>query len=185
MTAPAARNIIRVPGEVWIGVTSLTIGSLGGTRIGNARAHVWEPRARYQDVVAEEFGGARVRSIYTGESPLFMTVLRGYDPDAVANLFPQSALVSGSSPSRPLTTATVSATGRGGTEPTATTLLFLPRAYRHHPALLLYRAVPQRDRQQRMELGVNTDHEMPVVWAATPDDQGRHYQRGFIEDMTL
>lgn len=185
MSAPAARNIIRIPGEIHIGVTSLTIGAHGGTRIGNARAHVWEPRARYQDVIAEEFGGAVVRSYYIGSRPMLAAVLRGYDPDAVANLFPQSALVSGSSPSRAKTTATVNASTRGATEPTPTTLLFLPRAYRHHPALLLYRAVPQRDRQQRMEMAAKSDYEMPVAWMATPDEQGRVFERCMIEDMTL
>lgn len=183
MTAPSARTAIRIPGEIWIGVTSLTVGSLGGTRIGLFRGIEWDVRARYQDVVAEEFGGQTTELIWTGDRPVLMGVARGWDADAVANLFPQAALVSGTS--RVKVTSTVNAATRAGTLRTATNLLFLPRAYRDHPALLLYRAVPARDRQQRMKLATRDEHLMPVAWTATPDDQGRTFARGMLEDLSL
>jgi len=64
-------------------------------------------------------------------------------------------------------------------------LLFSAYDVTRNPSLLVYRAVPMLDSAARMGLAIKAEIGLPFAFMATPDDKGRLYQVGMLDELDL
>jgi len=161
------RNALRVAGDLYWGGSS---PASPGSSLGSTRASRFLPNVRTRDITAEEWGGQVVETVYAGEAPVLISILREWDATAVGEVFPQGAspmnVRSGSSRPGALLGET-----KGGV------LYFKPRAS-SHPGVWFYRAVPLPRDAAELNLAAGTEIGFGVVFRATPDSQGRVYDVG-------
>lgn len=188
MAAPDLTRVFRVPGRLVSGPTAVT-GSYpyGGTGLGltgQARLRI-ETFAR--ELTAMEFGAERVERTELGQRVGLACVLRDWDDDALAAVFgPVGATAAGTASARRVITYP-GATFRAGQRSAANgiKLLWAPDDPGHHPAVLLYRAMPHPEATAELVLRLDAALEVGVVFSAVRDGTGRLYQLGPLEDMTL
>lgn len=183
-----ARDIRWIPGRLSYGPTNtaalLTPYPHGGTGLGVKRAATADPNQTYGIIKGEEYGGERVEILDTGgEGWTLAAILRGYDDEAVKLLFQNTS------------TGSVSQhaviTSPGNNKPgrilasSGIVLVFTPDSPDHHPMIVFHRAVAMIEQQMKMALSWNVPLEIPVVFAALRDANGKAVSVGYRQDITL
>mgnify|MGYP001587224098 CR=1 FL=1 len=182
------RDIRWIPGRFSYGPTHtaalLNAYPHGGTGLGVKRAASLEPNQVYGVVKGEEYGGERVEVLdLGGEGWTLSAILRGYDDQAVALLFPNVA--TGTVSQHAVVTAP--GTNRPGRLLAASgiVLVFTPDSPDHHPMVILHRAVALLTEQARMALSWGEPFEIPVMFAALRNSSGRAVSIGYRQDLTV
>jgi hypothetical protein len=188
MAAADLNQCLAVPGQLCINPTDLSIAfPHGGTALGE----VYMARAAYTsgyfDVTAEEYGNRVVESVWSGENVAFGCVLRQFDEAAVAAAFPNTATGTKSqrvsvkgwedaaSPVRPGHLASTR----------SAKLLFSPLDSDRCRALILYRALPRVAEAWDLRFAFDARQEIPVLFLAIPDSNGRCWRLDYLRDMAV
>lgn len=177
-------SALEVPGRLVKDPTDLT-GDFpyGGTELGLLRDVAWELVDVYQRHTAEEFGSRVMGDLWCGEAFSIAFALRSQDDDALAAIWPNTR-VGAVSQHRVLY-------GPGSRKPGSLTetakaaaLLFVPDDLHNHNAVLLPRALPRRDRLNRVPLHLNGEQLLGSTWLAIPGANGLAYEIGRLVDLT-
>jgi len=170
VAASSVANILKVPGDLFFGCTSpVGLAPYGGSALGPTRGSRFIPNVRTRDITAEEFGGVVTDTVYGGQSPVFLSILRDFDAAAVSTIFPQGGQFDvRSGGDRP---GALLGKTKGGV------LYFRPKAS-SHPGVWFYRAIPLPRDAAEMNLHANEEIGFGVVFRATPDKQGRVHDIG-------
>lgn len=183
MATADIKNIVRLRGRLVKDPTNLsTAFPHGGTALGLARDMVFRFGFKTTFVHAEEFG-ARVETIFAGETAVFAAVLREFDKDAVSAIFPNTgasgALIKGN--------ASGSGINRAGTLLSSKSfkLLFSPTAVDHHQFVVIYKAVPMLEETAEFQMSLGDEVGIAVMFQAIPDSAGKLYQIGKKADISL
>lgn len=177
----SASRIAYVPGRVFINPTDLGIDPpYGGTELGLSRGGEFQPLLPSFEVWAEEFASV-VEAFEAAHDWFFATFLRGFDPDALAAVFPNTEV--GAQTQK--TVVTYPGTREPGRRVTqrAVTMLYAPLNPIDHPALLLYRALPLWAETQAMALNRPDESALPVAFRAVLDDSRRIWSMGPMWDI--
>lgn len=187
MSAPDLSKILRVPGRLSHSPTSLSTDyPHGGTALGTVGALDLLPIDTPFVVTAEEFGGSPVDAVSGGPFWVLDGVLREYDADALAILFPCYAAGARGGPTVQIR-ATTSGT-RAGQRLGASlsrVIVFTPDAVDDYPLVVIRRAVPAIQDTARLAFRGNDPAGLPVRWYATPDSSARIADWGPRRDLTL
>jgi len=175
---------MQVRGRLIQAPTDLDDGpAYGGTQLGLVGSLEWRLVPVRGEVTAEEYHGQTVEVIEGAENVIIAGVLREYDSDAIAALFP--SVTTATTSGHPLISRTYT-TQRGAlASDRAIKLLFAPVAEEQWPGLLIYRALPLIQEQASMAYSLDREWQLPFVFQGLPDATGRIYQSGMLEDMTL
>lgn len=187
MATGAARDVRFVPGKLVMNPTDLTAAyPYGGTELGLTAAVLFKPGIMSRQHGAEEWGGTVVESTFTGQVALISCVLRSFDKDALAKVFPN--------------TATGDQTGRVGLDGRvsasanlpgyrmsnkAVKLLWVPDDLVENEAILIYNAIPGVDEAAELALSINVEFGTPVFFLASVDSQKRICKVAPLEDLVL
>lgn len=194
MGANDVATILRLPGLLVKDPTSLasvptpedlrTASTIfGGTVLGvtrNVEAR-WVVRSR--NVVAEEWGGTVAERVYIGESLVLAAVLRNYDADAMATIFPRTS--AGSTSGARVVEQDFAQTSSRAHIRTPHKILFVPVAVETTPLVYLPAARALHDATAKMALGLEEEVGIGCVWQACPNDSGVAYRIALREDLTL
>jgi hypothetical protein len=187
MAASDPRAALRNPGRLVADPTNLSAAfPYGGTELGLIHRMRWRDGLRARGVAAEEYGGVEVEYVVHRSTCALVAVLRGWDADAIATVFPGAT--SGTSSGRGVYAqdSAVEAQRAGARLTTlGHALLFAPLAAAEHPGVLIYRAVPTPEIAEDVQLSLDGEFERAVAWRGVPDDDLRTFQVALIEDMTL
>lgn len=184
MAAPAARDILYLPGRLVASPTSLTAAyPHGGTELGEVRNVTWRPAISYDKAVSEEWG-VTVAAFVEEERALLACVLRSWDNDMLARLFHS---VQTSSYGDVGVLGRVTGSKRSGYDIAERSfpLLFSPRAGSSGRMLLVRNAMPLLDETAELQLSLGREFGVAAVFEAIPDSQGRLYDFDFAENITL
>ncbi len=185
MAARDPNTILRLRGRLSSGATTIANDfPHGGTALGDVRDLAFHPNIRTFPIPAEEHGMAITQGIYEGTDAVFVAVLRSFDSDAIAAIFPDSfaGAVSGERVIRGETDTIPS--GRMLAQD-AITLLFTPESPEHHPFILIHNALPVVDSAQVLQLHAGTELGMLVSFMAMPNTAGQMWQVGRRRDLVF
>lgn len=187
MAAPKAHNVRFSSGKVVKDPTNLSIAyPYGGTELGLVGAVLWKPGVKSRQHGAEEWGGAYVESTFIGEVAMLALTLRGFDPDALARVFPN--------------TSTGAVTGRTGIDGKvsggtvvpgyrmtgrAFKLLLVPDDIEEDEGIILYSAIPGVEETAAMAQSITEEWGVPVFFLGAPDATGRVYAQKHFDDLVL
>lgn len=183
MSAPFPRNVIRAPGKLVKNPTNLnTAYPHGGTELGEVRQMVFRFGMESEKLVAEEWRRP-VSVIITDEIAIMAGILRSYDNDLLATLFPNTS--TGTSSGAVVVNSFANAGNRAGYDMAAQSvkLLFSPQAVDHHPMILVYNAVPLPDNSANLRLAVGEEYGLAFMFLVTPDSRGWDYRLGNRDDL--
>lgn len=186
MSEAYARDIKRIPGVLIANPTDLAAAfPYGGTVLGVVRSIELDLGARVRMVIDEGGGGGVIEQVKLGQASALHAVIRSWDPNMVAALFPNTTSFEG----LPVQVNQESGTG---IEPpgifgsgSAVKLLFAPVAPLHHEGIILYRAVPYAQEAARMQLSLTKEVGVAVSFMGLPNDSALRHKIGFLERLTL
>lgn len=192
MSAASALKAMRVPGTLVLNPTDLTAAyPHGGTPLGLVRDVVISRRELTFEVTAEEFGGEIADVLYMGEEWLIVFSLRGWDNDAIGNLFFNTSLPT-KSDERALSWPGVSPSGIvagqmvGGTSSLAK-IVFSPEDLGGHKGVYFRSAIPEV--AEELELSMTRANEMTLSAGfralRDPSTPAGSVQVALLEDITL
>lgn len=184
MSAPEARNILRIPGRLVKDPTNLSAAyPHGGTELGIVRSIIFKPGLAIERLVAEEFK-TTVNAIVTGYEAVLGCVLRSWDNDMLAAVFP-NIQTDGFGEVGVL--GRVNAARRAGFDMAelAFKLLFVPIAADQHRWLLLHNAIPLVDETQELRMALSEEYGLSIMFHAAPDSQGRTHTWDLKENISL
>jgi len=183
MSQANPRNVLKIKGSFVKDPTDLTIAfPHGGTALGLAKEIVWEPNIEHFDIIAEEFGGEVTESIALGHVPIIGAVLRGFDNDAISALFPHSSV--GASGFQKIEYPGTLRAGRGQAD-NSFKLLFSPKDTERHNFIIFYNAIPMPDIAASMQLSIDIEFGIAVMFKGIRDGTSRVYAIGRKGDLTL
>jgi len=204
MSVADVRKIIRVAGRICINPTDISdseVFPFSGTALGITRDAELRFNVQTRLVKAEEFGSQVVEAVTAGESALFAFVLREFDNDALAAIFPNTA--TGTTTGNVTIEGRVSGVGvnRSGylLSNKAVKLLFAPRVENtvptagsttnlpldEQPMVLIRKAIPMIEETAMLQLSLKQELGIGVLFQAIPDSSGRLYDVGRRGDLTL
>ena len=187
MATSSSAQSLRVPGRLVKDPTNLAAAfPYGGTELGLVRGLWIEPRPRYFEVTAEEYGGEPVELIELGWSVYVGTLFRAHDNDAVSAVWPNTATGSSSGDEVIEWPGTVRAGGKLASR--SFKLLYVPRDVGNHPAALIYKALPTLEVGMRMVDRITTEWRYPVEFLALRDtalSSDNAIAVGKLEDLSL
>jgi len=205
MSASDVRKILRIAGKLCINPTDISDTAqfpYGGTALGVTRAAEFRFGIKTALVTAEEWGQAPVESVYTGEVAVFAFVLREFDNDAIATLFPNTAV--GATSGDRVIEGRVDGVGvnRAGylLSDKAVSLLFAPQVdkttttpgsttfipYDLQPMIYVRKAIPMVEEASMLQLSLAEEVGIGVVFQGIPDGgTGKVYEVGKRGDLTL
>lgn len=160
----------------------------GGTELGTVRRLVFTARSERPPVRAEEFGGAEVEYIRGAQDAALAAVLREWDPDAIAAVFPNTA--TGSVSGKPVLRGQVF--GAGVTKPgtlasdKALVVLVSPDATDRAEGLILPNALPMPEEQLELQFAIGVEAGLALVFRAVPHaTSGKTFELGRIRDLEV
>lgn len=187
MAAPNAKNVRFIPGKLVKDPTNLgTTYPYGGTELGLTTAILFKPGVRSRIHFAEEFGGAHIENTFVGELVMLSLVLRGFDPDALARVFPNVS--TGTITGKPGIDGRVSS---GSNLPgyrmsnKAFKLLWVPDDLVDTEALIIYNAIPGVEETAALAMSVSEEFGTPVFFLGAPDTTKRVYKLAPFDDLVL
>lgn len=188
MAAPGQVDVFHLNGSVVSTPTNLAAAyPHGGTILGNqGRMSIRIDHAR-REITAEEFGGRRVDYERLGESARLTGILRSYDADAIAAIFPNTTI--GTKSRKPIITGYAFGssfkTAGSVASDKALVLLFSPNDREHLPSVLFFNAIPLLQEAIEIQLKIDVEFGFGIAFDAAPDASGRLYAIGMVEDLTL
>lgn len=188
MSTADLNQSLSAPGRLVINPTSLS-GSFpyGGTQIGEVRDVRVVITGGWFDVEAEEFGGAIVESVWSGENVALGCYLRQFDETAVATVFPNTK--TGTTTKRVAVTHYMDAASpvRPGhlLSSRGVKLLFVPFDVDRVRAVYFSRALPRTNESVALQRALGVREEIPALFLAIPNASGKVYQIDFIREITL
>ena len=204
MSVGSARKVMRIAGNLCINPTDISDTAqfpYGGTALGVTRGAEFRFGIKSAIVTAEEWGGQPVETVYGGEVAIFAFVLREFDNDAIATVFPNTS-VGSTSGDRVIEGAVIGAgVNRAGylMSNQSVSLLFAPQVekttatpgsstyipYDEQPMVLVRVAIPMLEETATLQLSLAQEIGMPVVFQGIPDANGKVYEIGKRGDLTL
>lgn len=185
MATPAARRLLRAPGRLVANPTSLaTTFPYGGTALGGSKAVILKCYAGHYPVTACELGGEPVEYLERGEIWGCQAFLRGFDDDAVAAVFPNTA--AGTTTQHRVISGPGS-TAKPGYRVSARSLvlLFVPDDPTRANAWLLYRACPMAGEPTDIQQSAKEEYGFDARFMGIRDTSARHVAIGRLEDLSL
>ena len=182
MAIARVRNIRRVPGRLFKDPVSLTTPDFG-TPLGIFGAMEFRPNIQTTSTVDETLSRT-ISTRITAEQGVLAGVLRDFDPDALALLFPntkqgkRSLVINGR--------AAGSGVNRSGFDmrDRAFKLLFVPlRSVNLEDHILFYNAVPVIEETAALQLSLQNEKDLAVMFEAQPDADLRDYDIGRLDDL--
>ena len=157
----------------------------GGTALGLVRDVQIRRTEGRQIITAEEFGVEVVDEVYTGEAWVIAFALRGWDSDAILEVFPNTNLGSSSKfrgVDYPGTTIKPGALKSA----TATKVLFTPDDDKNHPAVYMPNAIAELAEDLTIALGRTEEVLIACAFRALRDGAtaGRSVQVRLLEDLS-
>jgi hypothetical protein len=184
MATPAARRLLRAPGRLVAGPSSLS-GSFpyGGTALGASRAVILKSYGAYYPVTAAELGGEPVEYLERGEIWGCQAFMRGADDDALAALFPNTA--AGATTQHKVVSGP--GTNKAGFRVSARSvvLLFVPDDITRAPAWILYRACPMPAEPTDIQQSAKEEYGFDARFMGIRDTSSRVIAIGRLEDLSL
>lgn len=186
MSTGDVRNVFRVPGRLSFGATNLaTAYPHGGTAIGIVGAKVLRPAIAQYVVTAEEFGGDPIEHIVTGYSWVLTCLLREYDSDVIAKLFPSTS-VGSSTGKRVIKHGSGNLAHPLASNRVMSNLVFTPNDQTKHVGFIMYRALPEVDGSAGLAMALNQNQEIAVAFTSMrKQTAAESMQIGFLADLTL
>lgn len=179
MAAGDANKIFRTPGIVVANPSNLAGDPpYGGTQLGTVQFGRLRPIERFDEVVAEEYGGETTEIVLRGRDYVCTALVRQWDNDAIQRFFRSTA--AGSSGTRVISEPADEA-GDLGTG-IAISVLFAPNDPRH-PAWLLPRAVPLIQEAAELQASIVSEFNLAVVFRALRDANGYAVRIGLRGDL--
>lgn len=186
-TADLGKVIRGMTGYLCSGPTDLTLPfPHGGTALGEVRDMEFRWGIRTRFVTAEEYGGQIVAGIpYVGQSDVLACVLRTWDDDALAAVFPYTAV--GVTGHRAIKVDVKTDVVRAGGLDTARVakICFSPSSPDQHRFIVLHRAMPLVDESARLQLRLDEEIGIAVVFRGLPDANGLVSSVALRKDVTL
>jgi len=192
MAIGSVTNFIKISGRIAHTPTDfLAAFPHGGTAMGEIREGGLAFNPEFEALTAEEYGGTTVDFVQRGPSASFGAVLREFDADALAAIFPNIA--TGAASGRPIVRGRVFDTTTGSTpvqpgalaSDRAVSLVVSPRATDEHPAIYIPNAIPLLDEAATMQINIGIEVGFAVLFHAIPNSDGRLYDIGLLEDLTV
>lgn len=184
MATPSALEALRVPGRLCVDPSDLTTAfPHGGTGLGLMRDHRYLPGVKTAIVTAEEFGGVPVDSYHLGDAPTLLAFLRDWDVDAIQKIHPSGT--TGATSGDGFISVDVNSSARAGLQISTTFKLYFSPLDDQNPAVYFPLVFAHIDAAAEMQLAVNEEAGLAVVFVAMPDTNGRLVQVGLPEDITL
>ncbi len=187
MGVPDVRKALRVNGRLCWDPTDVTTGTypFGGVGLGVATGKAHRIRSEHHVVRAEEWAGAAVDAVYTGEEHVFSAVLRAWDTDAIAALCLDRA--DGGTTGRELMKSRVNTDAvRGGAMlSTLSGILYFSPDSDSDPGVIFYNAIPMRPDQSEAAYNLAEKWGQPMIWIATPNASGNVAFVGLRKDITI
>lgn len=184
MALSSPTKFVRCDGEVCYGAANLaTAFPHGGTAIGSVHGVYLRKLTADYRIKAEEYGFETVEVVQSGEAWALVAFLRGWDDEALAQVWPNTAV--GSVSQR--TTVAAPGTNRAGRfrATGGVKLVFSPHNTLHHNFVVAYRAVPIMDTDAAMHFDRNEELGMPIVFECLRDASARTLFIGRRDDVTL
>lgn len=181
-------NANRGPGVLIKDPTSVTVpgasGNYGGTFLGLSRDHELLMLDKGIVVPGEELGGAPTEELEGGKWCIFGALMRGWDDDALATIYANTA--TGSSSGKKVVRLGGSQSVKPGHRKSdrAVKLLFLPNDTTKR-AVLIYKALPGIREDSRIALSIFRESTHAVSFIGIPDATGRVAEVGRLADLTL
>lgn len=179
MSAPFPRNLLRVPAElVWNPTNLLTAFPHGGTQLGLVRDIEAKLGILETGVVAEEFAGQVVDTVYeTDRGIVVSAVVRDLDPDVLTKVFANTSSSTITKSTRLKGYAIDSAYRPGILGSTrAGKLCVSPRAVDDHPMLVLYNAIPILNPEALINYCWSKELGLMISFVGTPDSAGKVWE---------
>lgn len=184
MATADPRAILNVPGRICYGPSDLsTAYPHGGTDLGSVRQVVVR-RVDARHEIRDEAFGQEIRDIvWGGENWALAFILRQFDENAVATIFPNTATGT--------TTQHIGIAAPGTVRPgtllgtRSVVLLFSPYAPEISPACLFYKAIPLPEETVELNLAIGKRFEIGCVFVGVRDTSNRIAQVKFIKDLSL
>lgn len=177
------RNISSFPGKLVANPTSLTAAYPGGgTELGIVQDIVIMVEQPYKDIQAEEFGGQRVEAIITREGCSVGAILRSWDKDAIAAVFPNTA--AGATTGKRQVTAPGSVRPGAKMSDRSLVLVFWPDDRDRHPFFVMYRALPALKETVELQMKLDEEFGLPLLFVGIQDTSSRLYAFGLGHDIS-
>lgn len=190
MGSVSPSRILKVKGTLIASPTDLTAASpYGGTVLGPIRDGRLFLGSTPQFVRAEEWGGQAVDLILGRDEARIAVVVRTWDSDAIEQAVPNSE--AGATGDRlwlyqpGKTDSDTVRPGRGLAESYSLSICLAPRNPDKDPFIVLYNAVPNVEASHELQMSINREFDMGMVWQGLPDDSGRVLAIGRRQDITL
>lgn len=186
MSAPHARNILKIPGKLVADPTDLSTDyPHGGTELGVCRDVVMNFGVFVDFPIAEEFK-APTAAILQEEKPVFACVLRSWDDSMLSKVWHN---IQTSAYGEVGIKGTVAGSGikRAGTNlaSRAMKLFFSPHAVDQHRAILLYNVVPMPNESAELQMSIGREFGLALMFRCLPDALGRMYAVDLRANLTL
>lgn len=184
MSSADPRSILKIPGRLVKDPTDLTADfPHGGTELGIVRERVFRVIQRRQIITANEFGLEPAEVIESGQTAVFACTLRGFDVNAVAQIFPD--VVTSTDSGFPVIRYPGSARAGELASGRAFKLLFSPRNTEEHPGFVFYNAIPLMAETMEMDFSADREFGINVVFQAIRDNATppKVYQIGLLADL--
>lgn len=184
MAASNPRDILTIPGRLVMNPSSLLTSYPGsGTGLGIVQDIIITLEQPYKSIQAEEFGGQTVEGMISREGCVLGAILRSWDRDALAKLFPNTTVTSTSERRK------ISAPGsvRPGEKLSdrSCVLVFWPDDTDRHPFFVMRRALPCIKETADISMRMDQEYGIPVIFFGIQDTSSRLYDFGPKESITL
>jgi len=181
MGVPYSYNKLKLRGKLVKDPTDLSaVYPHGGTELGVIHEMIFSPNIKTSYVRAWEFGNTKVEGVYAGEGAVIGCTLKEFDSDALGAVFPN---VSGTT-IRGIASATSANFPGYLLSNKSMVLLFSPHATTNHPAILIYKAIPEVEETMRIQMHRKFYLGMPVIFSALPNTAGLSYEVGLLSNLT-
>lgn len=184
MASGSSSRIIRSPGKIVVGPTNLsTAYPYGGIEIGQARVVTLSISGVDYRVQSEGIGN--IGDVLSGpKRVVFSCFLRGWDDSAIKELWSEGytlGSVSGHSvwsyPGTSLVGSSRLSVGK--------VILFVPNNTVAHPAVLIYRGIPDWSDSTEIAFSLKDEMGLPLVVECVQSSSGKVVQSGRIVDLSL
>lgn len=184
MASPNVRDISKFPGRLSMNPVSLASAyPHGGTALGIVKAITIRLEHPYSFVTAEEFGAERVESIAGGTGVVLAAILHSYDNDMIGKVFANTATGAASGK---LVTAEPGSNRAGHLlSGRSAVVVFTPDDEDRHPMLIVRRALPGIEEAAAMNMRLDEEFGLGVVFYGIRDTSARLYNWGLKADLSL
>lgn len=176
-------DILTVPGRLYLNPTdlqnphvntpTLCLGVVQDVSIKLDQSYFW--------VTAEEYGGERVEGMLARDGCAIGFLLRSWDRDAMARIFPNTAAGATTGKRRVVSPGAI-LPGEALSN-RSIILAFCPDDIDNHPVFLMRRALPALKETADLSMSLNTEFDLPAIFYGIRDTSNRLYDWGLGRDL--